>query len=85
MGVSPDPPPPAARGRRFEANREQVEKHQGLSPGSQGQNVALTVLYVPYSLESGVDAAPNSMHFAEAWGCSSTLPKRTRLPWPFRI
>jgi len=26
---------------------------QGLLPESQGQNVALTVLYVPYSLDSG--------------------------------
>ena len=27
---------------------------QGLSPESQGQNLALTVVYVPYSLDSGL-------------------------------
>jgi len=31
---------------------------QGLSPASQGQNLAVTVLYVPYSLDSGWGAAP---------------------------
>jgi hypothetical protein len=34
------------------AKREQLEIFQGLSPGSHGRNLALTVLYVPYSAHS---------------------------------
>ena len=34
--------------------REQVETFEGLLPESQGQNQALTVLYVPHSLDSGL-------------------------------
>jgi hypothetical protein len=37
---------------RFPAKKEQLKLLQGLLPEIQGQNLALTVLYVPYSLES---------------------------------
>jgi len=37
---------------------------QGLLPGSQGQNVALTALYVPSSIESG---GWQRFASAEAW------------------
>jgi hypothetical protein len=37
----------------FRAKREQLEIFQGISPESQGQNQALTVSHVPYSLSSG--------------------------------
>jgi len=43
--VSPPPPCRAKRG--------QLEKFDGLLPESQGQNLALTVLYVPNLLDSG--------------------------------
>ena len=33
---------------RLRAKREQLQTFQGLSPESQGQNLALTVFYVPY-------------------------------------
>ena len=35
---------------RFRAKREQLERFEGLSPESQGQNLSLTVSYVPCSL-----------------------------------
>ena len=38
---------------RFRAKREQLKCLYGRLPVSQGQNLALTVLYVPYSLYSG--------------------------------
>jgi len=41
---------------RFLAKREQLEICQGLIPESQGQTLALTVVYVPCSLHS---ASPN--------------------------
>ena len=34
------------------ASREHYKKFQGFEPESPGQNLALTVLYVPYSLDS---------------------------------
>jgi hypothetical protein len=37
----------------FRAEKEQIKRGLSLSPVSQGQNLALTVLYVPYSLDSG--------------------------------
>jgi len=38
---------------RLRAKREQLERYQGLSPESQGQTLALTVLDAPYSIDSG--------------------------------
>jgi len=38
---------------RFRAKSEQLQRFKGLLPEGHGQNLALTVLYVPYSLESG--------------------------------
>ena len=43
---------------RYRANREQL---QGLVPESPGQNLALTVLYVPYSLDSGTSVVPRNV------------------------
>ena len=40
-------------GYRFQGNRGQLERFYGLLPENQGQNLAVTVLYVPYSLDSG--------------------------------
>lgn len=37
----------------FPAKREQLEMFQGLVPESRGQNLVLTVLHVPYSLDVG--------------------------------
>jgi len=37
---------------RLPARREQLERFKGILPERQGQNQALTVLYVPYSLNS---------------------------------
>ena len=49
------PPPPVYR---FRAKREQLKRFQGLLTESQGKNLALTVVYVPYgvppSLASGL-------------------------------
>ena len=43
-----------ARGtrNRFRAKREHRKRVHGFLPESQGQNLVLTVLYVPYSLDS---------------------------------
>ena len=38
---------------RFQAKRKRLEKFQGLLPERQGQNLAMTVLYVPHSLDNG--------------------------------
>ena len=40
-------------GYRFRAGRKHLTRFEGLLPGSQGQNVALTILYVPCLLDSG--------------------------------
>jgi len=37
------------------SEREELERFQGLLPESQGHNLALTVLCVPYSLDSGLE------------------------------
>ena len=43
----------ASRGRyRCSAKREQFNECSGLAPESHGQNLALTVIYVPYSPDS---------------------------------
>ena len=41
------------RYNRIRAKRRQLETFKGPLPESQGQNVALTVEHVPYSLNSG--------------------------------
>ena len=43
------------RRSRFRANRDQLPRINRFSRESQGQNLALTVLYVPYSLDSADD------------------------------
>ena len=42
----------------FRARREELKRFKGLLPESQGQNLALTVLYVPYLLDSGRGSTP---------------------------
>ena len=37
----------------FQAMRKHFKRFQGLAPGSQGQDLAVTVLYVPYSRDNG--------------------------------
>ena len=39
---------------RVRAKREHLQIFHGFLPESQGQNLALTVLYVPYSLDRGI-------------------------------
>ena len=46
-------PSDASASRACRAKREHFETFQGRLHESQGQNLALTVLYVPYSLRSG--------------------------------
>ena len=41
---------------RFRAKREQLKRCQGLLSESQGQNLVVTVLYVPYSRSSSKHA-----------------------------
>ena len=43
---------------RFRAKREQLEWVKGLYPESQGQNLALTVLHVLYSLDTAAFRFP---------------------------
>ena len=43
--------------RRIPGMREHPDVYKGLLPESQGQNMALTVLYVPYSLDIGMEAS----------------------------
>ena len=43
----------AVKDGSFRAKREHLERFHGLSPERHGQNLALTALYVPYSLDSG--------------------------------
>ena len=55
---------------RFRAKKEQPKRFEGLSPDSHGHNLALTVLYVPCSLDSG-----SSLPKAARPGCEPpTIP-----------
>ena len=47
-------PSETARTLRFRAERKQLEMLEGFLPEAQGLILALTVLYVPYSLDSSV-------------------------------
>jgi hypothetical protein len=38
----------------FERQKKHLKRFPGLSPESQDQNLALTVLHVPYLLDSGL-------------------------------
>ena len=71
---------------RFRAKREQLERfYEGLVPESQGQNLALTVLYVPCSLDSGLaDEHPclsqeQLLHCIEKWFLGGHVFKARRL------
>ena len=50
------------QGVRFRAKKTQLGRVEGFSPESQGQNLALTVMYVPCSLESGVQRIATKRH-----------------------
>jgi len=50
---------------RFRAKMEHLKEFQVLLPESQGQNMALTVVYVPYSLGSGRGAPVVDSYFTE--------------------
>ena len=39
---------------RYPAKKQQLKRLEGLVPAGRGQNLALTVLYVHYSLDSGL-------------------------------
>ena len=54
--------PEAGPTYRFRAKMEQLEGFEGLLPGSQGQNLASTVLCVPSSLDSGQRCRGNFEH-----------------------
>ena len=43
-----------ARARPFRAESQHLQRFHGLLPESPGQNLALTVVYAPYSLDSGL-------------------------------
>jgi hypothetical protein len=45
------------QGDRCRAKREQPETFEGLLPENRGQNLALTVLHVPYSRDSDSEDA----------------------------
>ena len=47
------------------ARRKKVERVEGLLPGGQGQNLALTVLYVPYSLDTGLLVSGRGQKFLD--------------------
>ena len=47
---------------RFRVGREPFKTFQGLLPERQGQNLALTLSYVPYSLDSGERVETHTPH-----------------------
>ena len=51
-----------AQAGRFRAKREQLAKFYGLSPENHGQDLAVTVLHVPDSLDRGLELY-QSVHF----------------------
>ena len=54
--------PYGVRDRRFRAKGKQLKTLEGLEPQRQGQNLALTVLRLPYSLDSGLgEIAPEAI------------------------
>ena len=62
---------------RFRAKRERLKWLQRLLPASQGQKLALTVLYVPYSLDDCSQRAPSgSFRGARLRGGSMKRPTR---------
>ena len=58
---------------RFQTKRERLERFEGLSPGSQDQIMALTVLSVPSLLDSGISASLKTISGIPR--CSSINPK----------
>jgi len=76
---------------RFQAKRGQLKRFQGLLPESQGQNRALTVLYVPNSLDSGTRECGSSQiktrnvhmcsNFLGVWHIPLELPEWRPESW----
>ena len=54
---------------RFGAYREQLKWFKGFVHERQGQNRALTVLYVPYSLDSGTARTSRECRIIQEWDC----------------
>ena len=63
----------------FRAKRQHLKMFQCLFPQSQGQNLALTVLYVPHSLDSGSRAKPTASALA---GLHLSVSHLFVPPWP---
>jgi hypothetical protein len=68
---------------RFSASFGDSETHvrrrnhlKGVLPESQGQNLALTVLYVPYSLSAGHHGGDMPVRFAASCGDAETQVRR---------
>ena len=61
---------------QFGAKRKHLKTFQGFLPESQGQNLALTVLFVPNSLESGL--SQSEFGLTTWWVWHDRLPKRGR-------
>ena len=60
--------------------KEQLERFEGLSPESQCQNLALTVLDVPYSLDSGRRKVSDYMGTSLMRKCTPLGPFRGPMP-----
>jgi hypothetical protein len=60
--IRPNPGHAPCRISRFRAKRTQLKPFEGLSPEIQGHNLAVTVLHVPFSLDSGSSFPPAPGH-----------------------
>ena len=58
---------------RSRANREHLERCEGLLPGAHGQNLALTVLYLPCLLESSVVVGGTNAAWTEVSRCRANM------------
>jgi len=58
---------------RSRANREHLERCEGLLPGAHGQNLALTVLYLPCVLESSVVVGGTNAAWTEVSRCRANM------------
>jgi hypothetical protein len=50
------------RGENGQAKKEQLKTFEGLRPESRNQNLALTVLYAPYSPDSGWESTEDGSY-----------------------
>ena len=63
---------------RFRAKREHSNRFYRLLPEDQGQNMALAVFYVSYSLGSGSDSQPFSQTVYQSYAPPSIAPSPQR-------